>query len=163
MARGELEPTELGQERLAGLEEAPPLPRLEEPGSVGSPVRLDLPVEDRQDVAPGVLGLLRHRREHGSLERGPLREPEILEHAAGAGERASATPCLGQRVVQPGKAALPIPRDMPVGADTLHALDDAFEDGDGHVVGDVLSAVGEGEQRVPGDPTDNVVRRVTVP
>jgi len=48
-------------------------------------------------------------------------------------------------------------------SDTLHTLDDTFQNGDSYVVGHVLPAVGEGEQRVPRDPTDNVVCRMAAP
>ena len=63
--------------------------------------------------------------------------------------------------VKPGKATLPI--SFSYGGDTLHTLDDTFQNGDNYVVGHVLPAVGEGEQRVPRDPANNVVCRIAAP
>ena len=72
-------------------------------------------------------------------------------------------PAIGLRLAEePLERTKPITSDVSVDGDPLDALDDAFEDGDGNVIGDMFSPVGEGQQGVPGYPTDDVLRRTTI-
>ncbi|HRY65113.1 MAG TPA: hypothetical protein P5119_07190 [Candidatus Aminicenantes bacterium] len=52
---------------------------------------------------------------------------------------------------------------MPISLDALHTLDNALNDGNRHVVGNMFPSIREWKQRAPRNSADDIVSAVTIP
>ena len=90
-------------------------------------------------MLPGIQGTACHWGQHSPLVGSTFGEAQVLQHAADAGEGAAPHPDLGQRIIQPFQSAVPVTRDPTVSAYLLDRLDDPLQDGNRHVIRDVLT------------------------